>query len=314
MTGKIAEVHDLRIAFEVKGAEVLGTEGMSLEIRPGEILGLVGESGSGKSLTALALAGLLPEEARVEGRVTVLGTDMLDGKESARQKMRGGGVSIVFQNPGGSLTPWVRIGIQMTESLIWRRGMNRAEAEKKILALLPRLGLSPTLGFLKKFPHELSGGMRQRVALASALSSDPALVIADEPTTALDVLTQAEILEYLQAGVGPESSLLLITHDLKVAASICTRLCVAYAGRVVESGPAEAMRNRPHHPYTQALWAAASRIQRNGRLASIGGVPAAPGTMRGCAFHPRCPKVFDKCIKESPNSVKAGQTMSRCFL
>lgn len=311
---RIGRIKELRIRFKAPGGTVLGTDGLSLELRAGEILGLVGESGSGKSLSALALAGLLPPLAKAEGEVEVLGVDMLHSSEGDRKKLRGTRVGFVFQNPGASLTPWVRIGVQMSESLRGGLKLSHEDAEARLMKLLPKLKLPAERSFLRKYPHELSGGMRQRAALAAAVAPDPELLIADEPTTALDVVTQAEVLEVLKACAGPRRAVLLITHDLLVAAKACSRIAVAYAGRIVEEGPVESMLKRPQHPYTLALLAAARKDAVKGRLQAIPGAPAAPGSVGGCPFHPRCPKVMSRCRTEAPVMEKKGKTQSACFL
>ena len=291
-TTPLASVADLEVTFDRQGVLVHALRGVSLDIGPGEIVGVVGESGSGKTVLGLSLLGLLPDRPRprTSGRVDVLGIDMLEGPEHARRGLRRRSLGAVFQDPSTSLNPTMQVGRQIQEV---------AGSDEEAIALLDSVGIKDPARRLHSYPHELSGGQQQRVMIAMAISNRPALVVADEPTTALDVTVQADILRLLsrlRAETG--SSFVLITHDVGVAAEIADRVVVLYAGRVLESGPTEEVLARPAHPYTIGLLASRLRLTspRDRPVISLrGDVPDPESPPPGCPFAPRCELVIDEC-------------------
>jgi oligopeptide transport system ATP-binding protein len=318
---KLLEVRELRTEFGLDHGVVRAVDGVSFDVKRGEMLGIVGESGSGKSVTSLSILGLLPPRGRVAaGSVSLDGTDLLGLPEAERRKVRGRRIAMIFQDPMTSLNPYLRIGEQLAEGPVLHLGLSERDALKRAGELLERVRIPNAVARLQSFPHELSGGMRQRVMIAMALLCDPELLIADEPTTALDVTVQAQILDLLQE-LRKERALaiLLISHDLGVVANRCDRVLVMYAGRVVESAPAGELFRRPLHPYTLALLRSLPRIDRKAaaRLESIPGMP--PRLDRGpfteCSFAPRCRFVHDACRVEDPPLVEASpERLRRCVL
>lgn len=304
----VLEIADLRLRLPGTGRPVL--DGVDLTVRAGETVALVGESGSGKTLTSRTVLGLLPKGARTTGTVRVEGHDILTMKPARLREMRGTTVSMVFQDPRAAINPVRRIEDFLTESLRATRGRSRART--RALELLDAVGL--TARVLRQYPHELSGGMLQRIMIASALMADPVLLLADEPTTALDVTTQAEIvalLAELQLRFG--TALLFITHDLELAAAISNRVYVMYAGRIVENGSAADIFEHPRHPYSAALLAATPRLDApSARLTAIPGQPPDLSIeLSGCAFAPRCPHATEQCVDEIPSPAA---TSSREFV
>ncbi len=298
----VVELDDLSVAFGSGSDEVEVVRGVSLRIERGQRVGLVGESGSGKSVTARAIMQLLPAPGRVSsGRVLIEGA--VASPRGAR-RWRGTTVAMITQDPLSSLNPLVRIGAQMTEMLRHHRGLSRAQARAQALELLEAVGIPDPPRTFRQFPSVLSGGMRQRVALAIAISCRPRLLIADEPTTALDVTIQAQVLDLLEAmSAESESAVLLISHDLGVVANFCDTIVVMYAGRVVETGTTDQILDETAHPYTLALLASVPSMGGDlpERLASIPGSPPAPGVVTpGCPFAPRCPIAQDRCSREAP--------------
>jgi oligopeptide/dipeptide ABC transporter ATP-binding protein len=278
-------------------------EDVSFEIAEGEVLGVVGESGSGKSMTALAIMGLLPTGGRAAGRITFEGRDLLSLPERAMQRLRGERLAMIFQEPMSSLNPVLTIGEQIAEVLRRHRGMSRRGAHAEAVALLKLVEIAAAERRVDEYPHQLSGGMRQRAMIAIALACRPKLLIADEPTTALDATVQAGILDLLR-GLRRElgMAVLLITHDLGVVSDICERVVVMYAGRVAETGPAATIFEHPAHPYTRALLAAIPRLE-----GPIGDLPAIPGVVpapfdfpHGCRFAPRCAHALPACEAAPP--------------
>ena len=306
----LLEVEGLHVQIDAedpRGLPVRAIENVSFAIERGEVLGLVGESGCGKTLTSLALLGLLP---RPRGRIAS-GTVRLDGRnlvglrERERREICGRRMAMIFQDPMTSLNPYLRIGDQLIEAATWHRGLSRRAALAEAQALLSRVGIPDARLRLRSFPHELSGGMRQRAMIAMALLAEPDLLIADEPTTALDVTIQAQILALLgELRAERGMSMLLITHDLGVIAGLCDRVLVMYAGRIVEAGPVRALFDRPLHPYTRALLRSTPRIDApvGARLESLAGLPprldAEP--LPGCRFAPRCALVRAACSEGEP--------------
>ena len=273
-------------------------DGVSFHVAPGEMLGLVGESGSGKSLTLRAVLGLLPATAQVAGSVAWAGRDLLAAPPPAMQRVRGREIAMIFQEPMTALNPLLPIGLQITESLHVHLGLRGAAARRRAVELLDQVGIPDARRRLANYPHEFSGGMRQRAMIAIALAAGPKLLLADEPTTALDVTIQDQILTLLlRLKDELHMSVVLVTHDLGVIAETCDRVAVLYAGRVMETAPVEAIFRRPSHAYTLGLLrslpgAAPSRT----RLAGIGGVPPDPRALPpGCRFAPRCPLALDPC-------------------
>jgi peptide/nickel transport system ATP-binding protein len=302
--GMLLDVRDLTVRFETAGGAVQAVTGLSLAVQPGETLGLVGESGCGKSTAALALMGLLPPNGRVTGgTVRFEGRDLLRLRPRELRVLRGDRLSMVFQNPMTSLDPAFSVGSQIVDVLREHRGLDRAAARAAAIELLRRVGIPAPEQRFHAPPHRLSGGQRQRVVIAIALACNPALLIADEPTTALDVTIQAQILSLLRDLCAERgAAIILITHDLGVVAQMCDRVAVMYAGRLVEEGPVGAIFAEPLHPYTGALLRSIpSRASSRGDLAVIEGtVPNLVQPPPGCPFAPRCPHRMPRCTERMP--------------
>jgi len=305
MTERLLEVKDLRIEIDTRRGPATIVDGINLHVDAGETLGIVGESGCGKSLTMLSLLRLLPNKIRVAGgSADFQGSDLLKLSPRELRETRGGKIGFVFQDPMTSLNPVMRIGDQLSEPLIHHRGMSKADARKRAGELLRLVGIPGAEARLDAYPHELSGGMRQRVMIGIGLACEPDLLIADEPTTALDVTIQAQIVDLvkeLRQRLG--MSVVWITHDLALIAGLADRICVLYAGTVVEDAPAEQLFAAPAHPYTRGLLASIPRMGgiETERLASIGGTPPEPGRRPpGCPFAPRCGLAEDVCRQVVP--------------
>src|SRR6188768_4426669 len=301
----LLSVRDLRVTFTRQGEEpFIAVDGVSFDVRPGQTVGLVGESGCGKSVTSLAVMGLLPKRGNtVEGEATFEGTNLLGLDEKAMRERRGRDIAMIFQDPLSSLNPVVPVGLQVTEVLERHRGMSRKAAQPVARDLLKRVGIPDPDRRLKDYPHQMSGGMRQRALIAMALACNPRLLIADEPTTALDVTIQAQILELmrtLQQETG--TAVILITHDLGVVAEVADDVVVMYAGKVVEQAPVGALFEKPQHPYTVGLLGSIPRLDADAvRLASIDGqVPSPFQPEPGCSFAPRCPFADERCRATPP--------------
>nr|WP_297401440.1 ABC transporter ATP-binding protein [uncultured Marinobacter sp.] len=305
-TASILDIRDLSVEIPTDSATLKAVRGISLDLKRGETLGIVGESGSGKSMTALAIMNLLPPSARrAAACINFDGSDLAhSGERELATKVRGQRIGMIFQEPMTSLNPVYSIGRQLTETMTIHRKVSRAEAEQRAIQLLEKVGLPDPASRLKQYPHELSGGQRQRVMIAMALMNKPELLIADEPTTALDVTIQAQILyllQDLQKELG--MSMILITHDLGVVSRSADKIAVMYAGDIVETGTAEEVLRDPRHPYTQGLLECVPGYRGDAarRLGSIPGiVPAMTGTLQGCAFASRCPRAVDACRTEVP--------------
>jgi peptide/nickel transport system ATP-binding protein len=322
----LLDVRDLRVTLNTSRGAVEALRGISFEIDRGQTVGLIGESGCGKSLTALALMGLLPDGASVSGSIRLAGEELTTLDDTAMCRLRGSRMGMVFQEPMTALNPLHTIGRQIGETLRLHKNLSAAQARAEALRLLERVQLPQAAQRLDAYPHQLSGGQRQRVVIAIALACGPDLLIADEPTTALDVTTQREVLDLIAELVAADGmGLLLISHDLGVMADTVQRMLVMYAGTVVESGPTEAVFARMAHPYTRGLFAARPRLglARGTRLATIPGrVPELHAMPAGCAFAERCPLVIDDCRQAVPaetlfdaghrvRCLKAGQTLGQ---
>jgi oligopeptide transport system ATP-binding protein len=302
---QLLEVEDLRVEFTTRRGIVYAVNGISFAIAPGETLGIVGESGCGKSVTSLAILGLLAGNGRVRsGRAVFEGRDLIQLKDRALRGIRGREIAMIFQDPMTSLNPVLTIGRQIRETLETHFDMNRKEAEARAAELLDRVGIPSARARLRDYPHQFSGGMRQRAMIAIALACEPKLLIADEPTTALDVTIQAQILDLLRELVAEENAaLILITHDLGVVAGMCERVNVMYAGMFMETGSAEQLFGAPRHPYTLGLLQSVPRLDlgRRARLHPIEGAP--PNMLQApaaCPFQPRCRFEVDLSSREVP--------------
>ena len=318
----LLEVRDLRVAFPgADGRRTHAVDGVSFTVERGRTLGIVGESGCGKSVTALSIMRLLPRgAAEVAGEVRLDGLDLMAQPESAMRDLRGDRIAMIFQEPMTSLNPSYTVGDQIMEAVVRHRGMSAGQAERRAVEMLRRVRIPTPEARLRDYPHRLSGGMRQRVMIAMALACDPQLLIADEPTTALDVTIQAQILELmrkLQAETG--SAIVLITHDLGVVAEVCDEVVVMYAGQVVERAPVRELFRFPQHPYTVGLLGSLPRLDRQRtRLAAIeGSVPGMAPPPPGCRFQARCPFRVADCAVMPPLAPVAGDTgsgrLTRCW-
>jgi peptide/nickel transport system ATP-binding protein len=298
----LLEVQDLRVTFQRRGgAATRAVDGVSFAVKPGEVVGIVGESGSGKSVTSMAVMGLLPTRGvQVSGRALYRGQDLLTLSSAELSDLRGRELAMVFQDPMSSLNPVVPVGTQVTEVLLRHSDLSRAEARDEAEDLLRRCGIPDPRRRLKEYPHQLSGGMRQRALIAIALACKPALLICDEPTTALDVTIQAQVLELLKELVNDlGTAMVMITHDLGVVAGLCDFVNVMYAGRVVEAAPRRELFGHPRHRYTEGLLSSIPRLDapRGEPLRPIPGTPRdVLGWASGCAFAPRCRHAADDCI------------------
>jgi oligopeptide/dipeptide ABC transporter ATP-binding protein len=320
MNKVLLSVDDLHVRFRTYAGIINAVNGMIFEIQEGEIFGLVGESGCGKSVTGFSVLGMVQHPGEIiRGKVVFRGQDLLRASKAELQRVRGRRIAMIYQDPTASLNPVFTIGNQIIRVIRQHTSAGSEEAQDRTLEMLAAVGLPDPERILRSYPHQLSGGMQQRVMIAMALSTGAELLIADEPTTALDVTIQAQILELLtdlreQQGV----SILLITHDLAVVAETCDRVGVAYAGRIVETGHNEDVLLRMKHPYTQGLLAALPRpIQRGQNLQSIpGSVPDGLDLPSGCPFHPRCPSVMEVCRQDKPflSGIDSGEHKTACFL
>ncbi len=318
MTDALLQVRDLSVAFETRRGPLVALDGVSFDIAPGEVLGVVGESGAGKSLTGLAIIGLLDPPGRITGGEIKLEGARIDHLPPARlREIRGRRIGIIFQDPLTSLNPLLRIGDQLSETILAHSSLTRRQARERAIAWLAEVGIPAPEKRIDGYPHEFSGGMRQRVVIALALCAEPALVIADEPTTALDVSVQAQIISVLKNLTRRHgAAVMLITHDMGVIAETADRVAVMYAGRIVEIGKVGEVVRQPLHPYAQGLMAAIPTLEtRARRLAQIpGAMPRLSAIPEGCAFAPRCPKVFARCQAERPPLLAVGERRSACWL
>jgi len=320
MAEPLLEVKDLKVHFPTEDGLVKAVDGISLSILPGETLGVVGESGSGKSVSFLTVLGLInSRQARIEGEVIFEGVDLLKLPKEEMKDIRGSKIGMVFQDPMTSLHPFYKVGNQISEAVLAHQKVGRKEAMDQAIEMLRRVGIPRPDQRAKQYPHEFSGGMRQRAMIAMALALNPDLLIADEPTTALDVTVQAQILDLIDRLKQEfNAAVVLITHDLGVVAEHCDNIQVMYAGRVMEYGYSRDIYYNAHHPYTWGLLQSIARVDapRTERLKPIKGLP--PSLIfvpAGCPFHPRCPYVFDRCRTEVPALLPAdGHHASACHL
>ena len=314
----LLRVDGLTVGFRTEQGPVRVVEDVSFELKAGHTLGLVGESGCGKSVTAQTIMRLLPSPPSSidAGRILFDGKDLAVATQREMQKIRGDRIGMVFQEPMTSLNPTLRIGEQIAEPLMLHRGLRRGEADEQVIRVLKQVGIGNAERRLLQYPHELSGGLRQRVMIAMAIICRPQLLIADEPTTALDVTIQAQIMELLKA-LQKELGLavLLITHDLGMVAEMCETIAVMYAGRIVETGRTKDVFANPHHPYTFGLLNSSPRRAKKGeRLPSIPGLVPPPGARgQGCSFAARCPNVLERCRAEAPPLIAMGSDAAACW-
>jgi peptide/nickel transport system ATP-binding protein len=318
MSAPLLQVERLRVEFETRRGPLVALGDVSFEIGPSEILGIVGESGAGKSLTGSAIIGLLEPPGRITGgRIVFDGQRIDDLDPEAMRRIRGRRIGTIFQDPLTSLNPLYTIGDQLVETIRTHLGLNAPQARARAIDLLGEVGLAAAHRRIDQYPHEFSGGMRQRVVIALALCAGPTLVIADEPTTALDVSIQAQIIALLKRLCRAQgTAVMLVTHDMGVIAECTDRVAVMYAGRIVEIGPTNSVIHRPQHPYTHGLMRSIPAIGHgHGRLAQIdGSMPRLEAIPTGCAFHPRCDRAMPRCSSESPCLVDTGKTRAACWL
>jgi len=317
----VLEIRDLVVQYETLGGSVKAVDGVSLSLEKGEALAIVGESGCGKTTLAFSIVRLLPKNARIVKGSIVLkpdGIDLVKISHSEMQKIRGRRIGMVFQDPMTFLNPAIKIGNQIAEGLVWHYGVSWEEARKQAVNLLEKLKIPDPVNVASRYPHQLSGGMKQRVMIAIAISCKPDLLIADEPTTALDVTVQAEVLELIKSLIKDMGmSLILITHDLGIVAEICDKVAIMYAGKIVEMADVYSLYKNPLHPYTSGLLSAAASIAGSSeKVSSIPGTtPSLINPPSGCRFHPRCPYMFEKCTTLEPSLLSVGGTRQvACWL
>ena len=315
---KLLEVKNLRVEFPTRRGTLVAVDDVSLEIAAGEVLGVVGESGAGKSMSGTAIIGLLEPPGRIaSGEIRLEGRRIDNLPYNEMRKIRGRQIGAIFQDPLTSLNPLYKVGDQLVETILTHLPMTHAQARDRAVKLLEDVGIPSAAERINAYPHQFSGGMRQRVVIALALAAEPKLIIADEPTTALDVSIQAQIIQLLKRLCRENgTAVMLVTHDMGVIAETADRVAVMYAGRVAEIGPVQDVIKRPHHPYTVGLMGAIPAMgHKTERLTQIdGSMPRLNAIPKGCAFNPRCPKVFDRCRVERPNPMPAGQSLAACWL
>ena len=318
---RLLDVRDLKVQFATEDGVVHAVDGVDFALDRGKVLGIVGESGSGKSVTAMTMLGLTrAHNTTFEGEVVYKGQNLLAMSERRLRDVRGNEIAMIFQDPMTSLNPVYRVGDQIVEAILTHEDVGKRTARQRTVELLRRVGIPNPSQRVDDYPHQFSGGMRQRAMIAMALSCNPDILIADEPTTALDVTIQAQIIELIdQLKDDFNSAVILITHDLGVVADVANEILVMYAGRVVERGPKRSIFYDPQHPYTWGLLGSIPRLDRpkGGRLASIKGMPPSLINLpKGCKFRPRCPHAFDRCVEEPDlrNRVEERRQLDRCWL
>ncbi|HEX6634693.1 MAG TPA: ABC transporter ATP-binding protein [Usitatibacter sp.] len=318
MTGALLEVRNLRVEFPTRHGTLTAIDGVSFDIAPGEVLGVVGESGAGKSLTGAAIIGLLEPPGRIAaGEIRLEGQRIDTLPPEQMRRVRGRRIGAIFQDPLTSLNPLYTIGEQLVETIRTHLPLDGPGARRRAIELLGEVGIPAPERRIDHYPHQFSGGMRQRVVIALAICANPRLIIADEPTTALDVSIQAQIIALLKRLCREHgTSVMLVTHDMGVIAETADRVAVMYAGRIVEIGPVQAVIHDPQHPYTAGLMGSIPSVgEELERLPQIeGSMPRLDAIPRGCAFHPRCPRAFDRCRLERPELLAANRTLAACWL
>nr|WP_297354391.1 ABC transporter ATP-binding protein [uncultured Caldimonas sp.] len=318
MTSPLLQVKNLRVEFPTRHGTLVALDDVSFDIAAGEILGVVGESGAGKSLTGASIIGLLEPPGRIASGQIVLDGQRIDNLPyEAMRRVRGRKIGAIFQDPLTSLNPLYTVGRQLIETIQTHLPLNHAEARQRAIQLLKDTGIPAAEARVDHYPHQFSGGMRQRVVIALALAAEPQLIVADEPTTALDVSIQAQIISLLKRLCKEKgAAVMLVTHDMGVIAETCDRVAVMYAGRIAEIGPVHDVIHSPAHPYTVGLMGSIPSIEDDReRLAQIdGSMPRLNAIPPGCAFNPRCPRVFDRCRHERPDLLDAGRTRAACWL
>jgi peptide/nickel transport system ATP-binding protein len=314
----LLQVQDLVVEFPTRRGTLRALDHLSFEIAPGEILGVVGESGAGKSLTGAAIIGLLEPPGRIASGQVVLEGERIDNLPFERLRhIRGRKIGAIFQDPLTSLNPLYTIGRQLVETIRAHLPVDAREARRRAIGLLEDTGIPAAAERIDHYPHQFSGGMRQRVVIALALAAEPKLIVADEPTTALDVSIQAQIIQLLKRICKDRgAAVMLITHDMGVIAETCDRVAVMYAGRIAEIGPVHEVIHQPAHPYTSGLMASIPDMEvERERLNQIdGAMPRLNAIPPGCPYNPRCPRVFDRCTRERPDLLEAGATRAACWL
>lgn len=319
MKNRILEVNNLEVQFKVDKSKLTAVKDVSFFIEEDEILGLVGESGSGKSVTSLSILRLLPENGEIaNGTINYNGRDLAKISISEIRKIRGSDISMIFQDPMSSLNPVMRIGDQLIEATKLHRGFNNQQAKEHAIEMIKKVGIPVPEDIIKRFPHQLSGGMSQRVMIAMAISCNSKILIADEPTTALDVTIQAQVMELIEQLKEEEKmGVLLITHDLGVVAEMCDRVMVMYCGRIVEVASVNDLFDEPKHPYTKGLIQSVPKLGTNQNTLSFikGRVPDLSNLPIGCKFAPRCDKAIDICFKSEPELISINNNRQvRCHL
>ena len=314
----ILEVRDLKVEFPTRRGTLSALDGISFSIAPGEVLGVVGESGAGKSITGMAVIRLLEPPGRIAGGEVLLEGRRIDNlPHEAMRQLRGRRIGVIFQDPLTSLNPLYTIGRQLEETILTHLPMSRTDARARAIALLKEVGIPAPEARYDHYPHQFSGGMRQRVVIALALAAEPKLLIADEPTTALDVSIQAQIIALIKRVARDRgAAVMLITHDMGVIAETAQRVAVMYAGRIIEIGAAQDVIHEPKHPYTVGLMGSIPRISaEKHRLVQIeGSMPRLNAIPPGCPFNPRCPHRFDRCVVDRPDLIPAGASRAACWL
>jgi peptide/nickel transport system ATP-binding protein len=318
MSQPLLEVRHLRVEFPTRRGTLVALDDVTFDIAPGEILGVVGESGAGKSLTGASIIGLLEPPGRIAAGEIKLEGERIDNLPPERMRaIRGRRIGAIFQDPLTSLNPLYTIGRQLVETIQTHLPMNASQARARAIALLKETGIPAAEARFDQYPHQFSGGMRQRVVIALALAAEPRLIVADEPTTALDVSIQAQIISLLKRTAKQHgAAVMLVTHDMGVIAEASDRVAVMYAGRIAEIGPVQQVIHQPAHPYTVGLMGSIPSMEASReRLQQIDGVmPRLNAIPPGCAFNPRCPKVFDRCRRDRPDLLQAAATRAACWL
>jgi len=318
MSSPLLQVEHLVVEFPGRRGTLRALDDISFSIAPGEILGVVGESGAGKSLTGASIIGLLEPPGRIaSGQILLQGERIDNLNHQQMRRIRGRRIGAVFQDPLTSLNPLFTVGRQLVETIQTHLGLDNTKARQRAIDLLKDTGIPAAEQRIDHYPHQFSGGMRQRVVIALALAAEPQLIVADEPTTALDVSIQAQIIQLLRNVCKSRgAAVMLVTHDMGVIAETCDRVAVMYAGRIIEIGPVHEVINQPAHPYTSGLMASIPDMeQERERLSQIdGAMPRLTAIPQGCAFNPRCPNRFERCMQERPDLMSASATQAACWL